>query len=327
MPRFEIRIPVCILSALSVLFAHAHAQQDGGAIRYKTNAEIAMSRATADDRGLLNGGSEDRTGPALWRASLGRAHVYLFGTIHLNPESVEWRTEAFEAAMAASDTTYFETPTRGPQAEAVIARLVALHGAAVGKPLDEKLGPSRWSRFGRLAGAYGLNAEAFRGSEPWLAIVALTTSALAASGFDSENAVDDFVASIAERERDKIAYLETPETHIAALASLDDDGFAVFDDTLTETPRIKSEMDKMIESWGKGDISALEEVVLDPLRQTPRAYHAMFTARNQAWTAHIKRLLEEDADSFVAAGAGHMIGENGLVSLLRREGVRVDRIQ
>ena len=47
--------------------------------------------------------------PALWEVSDPDTTVYLFGTIHLLPDRLQWRTPAFEKAVAASDQLVVET--------------------------------------------------------------------------------------------------------------------------------------------------------------------------------------------------------------------------
>ena len=42
--------------------------------------------------------------PALWRLSDDDSEIWLFGTVHLLPPGLQWRSPAFEAAFAAADT-------------------------------------------------------------------------------------------------------------------------------------------------------------------------------------------------------------------------------
>jgi len=53
----------------------------------------------------------------------------------------------------------------------------------------------------------------------------------------------------------------------------------------------------------------------------------LLTARNRAWLPKIEQLLQSHEDPFVAVGAGHMLGEEGLPALLAERGYTVRRIQ
>ena len=41
--------------------------------------------------------------------------------------------------------------------------------------------------------------------------------------------------------------------------------------------------------------------------------------RNKNWVIQLKSIMQKD-NVFIAVGAGHLVGENGLISLLRKEG-------
>ena len=42
--------------------------------------------------------------PAMWHMSDKDSEVWLFGTIHLLPPGMKWRTKEFNTALAAADT-------------------------------------------------------------------------------------------------------------------------------------------------------------------------------------------------------------------------------
>ncbi|HEY5392984.1 MAG TPA: TraB/GumN family protein, partial [Hanamia sp.] len=45
--------------------------------------------------------------------------------------------------------------------------------------------------------------------------------------------------------------------------------------------------------------------------------------RNKNWVEQLNTIMKRES-VFVAVGAGHLVGENGLVSLLRKEGYTVE---
>ena len=49
----------------------------------------------------------------------------------------------------------------------------------------------------------------------------------------------------------------------------------------------------------------------------------MVVDRNRAWTPKIVELLEGDRNAMVVVGSMHLIGDEGLVSLLKRRGYTV----
>jgi uncharacterized protein YbaP (TraB family) len=51
----------------------------------------------------------------------------------------------------------------------------------------------------------------------------------------------------------------------------------------------------------------------------------MVTDRNLAWMPPIEGLLAGDSDTMVVVGSLHLVGEDGLVNLLRKRGYRVEQ--
>lgn len=82
-------------------------------------------------------------------------------------------------------------------------------------------------------------------------------------------------------------------------------------------------------SYGQGDVAG-SAAVLAAWRTTPddlRRYDAdrqnLLTRRNAAWLPALARLFRRPGDHFVAVGAGHLPGQDGLVALLRAQGFDV----
>jgi uncharacterized protein YbaP (TraB family) len=61
-------------------------------------------------------------------------------------------------------------------------------------------------------------------------------------------------------------------------------------------------------------------------RTYPELFEVVFVRRNEAWVETLLQELEGSGTDFVAVGAGHLLGAEGLVERLRAEGVRVERV-
>src|SRR6266446_3681585 len=61
--------------------------------------------------------------PALWRVDGPKGRVFLFGSFHLLPADVKWRTPAVESALSQAAVVVFETDFAGAQdPQALIAK-------------------------------------------------------------------------------------------------------------------------------------------------------------------------------------------------------------
>jgi uncharacterized protein len=83
----------------------------------------------------------------------------------------------------------------------------------------------------------------------------------------------------------------------------------------------------LAEAWRNGDFARIEAETRRGMLADPELREALFTGRNRAWTARIAGLLGRGERVFVAVGAAHMAGEDGVPEMLRARGFTVRRIQ
>ena len=86
-------------------------------------------------------------------------------------------------------------------------------------------------------------------------------------------------------------------------------------------------LDVIVEAWKLGDTALLEELVLtsDGTPEADEMIERLFTSRNRGMAARIDALAQEGR-WFVAVGAGHMLGVEGIPVLLSERGFTVHRI-
>ena len=83
--------------------------------------------------------------------------------------------------------------------------------------------------------------------------------------------------------------------------------------------------------WCKGDAAALEQIEVSPLRQASKdswqyvQYENLLT-RNKHMVDKVIQQLENDESTFSLLGAAHIVGEEGVISLLQEAGYTVDLV-
>jgi uncharacterized protein YbaP (TraB family) len=99
-------------------------------------------------------------------------------------------------------------------------------------------------------------------------------------------------------------------------------------DTVNSVDEDAEGIDALSGAWERGDLDQLETLVLNDFRQSyPELFQVIFTQRNHAWTDTLMQELDGAGVDFVAVGAGHLLGEDGLIELLRARGVSVERLE
>ncbi|MEO0399798.1 MAG: TraB/GumN family protein [Pseudomonadota bacterium] len=268
--------------------------------------------------------------PAMWRLADADTEIYLFGTFHILPPGVNWRTETYDAAMTASAITMVEADLSAPNKDQHMLELLSEYGYnPAGVTLTDTIGVLRAQRLKEVAARFGMQGDLLEAQRPWLALVTLSALALKEAGFDELNGVETLVLQRATMEGDSFDYFETLEDQIVTLASLgDEDMLANFDATMAQFDDFQVYTQIMLDAWRTGDLEALDTSVLGELRRdSPKAFDALIVSRNRKWMTRVIDLMEGDGSYFIAVGAGHLVGEDSLVDLLVERGYAVDRIQ
>jgi uncharacterized protein YbaP (TraB family) len=83
---------------------------------------------------------------------------------------------------------------------------------------------------------------------------------------------------------------------------------------------------KLLGAWYAGDTDALDQFNNAEFRDKhPDLFQTLVVKRNQAFATQIETLLKGDGVTFVAIGAGHLVGKDGVGAMLEKQGFKVTR--
>ena len=262
---------------------------------------------------------------ALWAINgPGKTGGWLLGTVHSLPPGTVWRRPAIDAAMASADRLVMEIgePIDPAIAGKALARLAMTPGLP---PPTARLDPAGAKALLAAYQLLGLNDDKFRDEESWA--VALQISAL---GTQKEGAdpADGVEPQLRARMAGKpVAGLETVDSQFAVFDGLPSraQNLLLADVAREATAHRDSDAD-MLALWLKGDDLGLAHEANSDFLADPALHEALLTARNRAWTAQIDNLLRGGAHPFIAVGAAHVSGRDGLPEMLRTKGWTVKRV-
>ncbi len=266
--------------------------------------------------------------PALWAVTDEDTTMYLFGTFHLLPESLDWRSEAVEAALADSSVIVFEVDALSPEAQQQSQALLPQLGFnAPGSPLSSLLDEETNALLAEVAPAIGMTPQMLEPFQPWLASLTIALTQFAALGFEPNSGVEAVLNAEAETAGMEKAYLETIEQQLRFFADMPMElQTAYFAQGLRDIERTPAMVDEMVTSWATGDVDALYAILVAEMRDSaPEVYETLIVERNADWAPQLVEMMEtREGGIFVAVGAGHMPGEYGVVALMRDAGYAVE---
>jgi uncharacterized protein YbaP (TraB family) len=162
--------------------------------------------------------------------------------------------------------------------------------------------------------------------KPWMAAVTITALTLTEAGYLPSAGVDAYFSRRAEEAGKERIALETAEFQVGLFADLTlEQSLAFLRYTLADLETVIPELDELSAHWRAGRMEAVEVLMAEGFDEYPELLEKMVTDRNWAWMPLIEGLLAGDSDAMVVVGALHLVGEEGLINLLRKRGYTVDR--
>ena len=264
--------------------------------------------------------------PAIWVVKGPHATVYLFGTIHALPKDRSWHSAKIDAAIKESGTLWLEIPNVDDPAS--MQPLVMQLGMDAAHPLSSKLTPDQIAKIDKAAKSAGLPGEAMlEPFKPWLAALTLSIAPIMQAGYDPTSGVETELKPEFTQANKPVKGLETAEQQMHYFADMPDKAQVDFlnseiDDFDTSVDKFK----KMLDAWYAGNTAALDEFNNAEFRDKyPDLFQTLVVKRNQTFSTQIQGLLKGDGVSFVAIGAGHLVGNEGVPAMLQKQGFKVTR--
>jgi hypothetical protein len=266
------------------------------------------------------------SGPALWLAQDADSRVWLLGTVHVLPKTLTWRSPAIESALAEADLLIMEIDPAAGQDPAFAARFDAAGRNPPGVALSSLLSAEDRARLARAAEKAALDPASLEAYRPWMAALRLSYAALAQRGVTAEAGVEMVLTAQARRRGLPIQALETPDQQIGFFAGLTPQvALAAFQQTLRDIERGDDTLELIDQLWATGQAEKLGAALLPDFKAPGEQFYRVFLAdRNADWADQIARLMAGQGDVFVAVGAAHMAGPDGLPALLRARGIAVE---
>ena len=271
-------------------------------------------------------GARDTPGLFLYEVSGKRGRSHLLGTIHLG--------FGFDEVLTPDARKRFEQATRVmTEADVGAADPEQMLQAALLPPersLRSVLGEDTWKKLLQRIDAQ-IPAPMLDRLEPWLPTVMLSLEDLgkvlrARKPGAETRQMDVELMKQARATGKALTHFETVQEQLAVFASIE------LEEQVRELRRLLDEdgsaqASQLLESFSSGDEGRLSRALFDEaeLKNAPIFYDRVLFDRNARWLPVIVREVDRGG-AFIAVGAGHLLGERGIVAELKKRGYRVQRV-
>jgi uncharacterized protein len=267
----------------------------------------------------------------LWKVTGSKGVVYLLGTIHAAKADFYPLPSIIEDSFEKADTLIEEIDISEP-AEVARAQQGLIEDGSYpkGDTITNHLSEVTRSHLAAYLKKGDLPEPAIAHLRPWLVSMLVAQLELQRMGFDPSHGLDQHFLKEARQSHKQIGALEDAASQLRLLSSLSEElQDRVLLSSLVDMEKSHDVLDLLTRAWQSGNDAAMQELITSSVREYPQLKPLMtklFDDRNTAMAVKIERFLQTPNSYFVAVGAGHLVGDKGILSELRRKNFMVEQL-
>lgn len=265
--------------------------------------------------------------PALWKVSDADTTIYLFGTIHVLPETLKWRTPAINKAVRDAQELVLEVNDLQDQAKTAktFLKLAVSPGLP---PVLDRVPADKRAGLQALMDKAGMSGSVLNQFESWAVAVTLASGMLKELNVSPEFGVEKQLQASFAKAKKPVSGLETTELQLGFFDKLPESAQRTFLSSMVDDASDpQKEYNAMVSAWSQGNDKAIADSFDDELKLSPELTQALLHDRNANWKVWIEKRLEKPGTILVAVGAGHLAGPDSVIAMLGKDKFKVQRVQ
>ncbi len=256
---------------------------------------------------------------------------YIFGTIHMNDTRVNGVREKIVSifdemnsfAMESFPSDHYWNPYHGGQ---MIKNDMTL---PEGETLEGLIGKDLYANVEKVLLQLGLNKETIMHLKPWAAM-----RSFAVKAENTGNLILDYeLLDRAASQRKELYQVESIEEFLATFYAMPQDvQIKLLEFTVNSYAEMRATINEMLEAYLEEDLIAMYEISTSFIPDDPKNEHYRQTYlkhvikdRNVVMEHYMRKPMREKK-TFIAVGALHLYGDQGVLALMEKDGYEVTRI-
>ena len=247
---------------------------------------------------------------------------YLLGTIHSDDARITTLpvtiANIFQQADSFSGEIDMDLPNLMQASQATLL--------PEGESLQQLLDSTLYQQTVQLLAAYGMPELVVQRMKPWAAAATLSLPRPQTGLF-----LDMLLYTQAAAQGKRVYGLETVSEQVGAMETMPRDlQIIMLRDAVAQHAQLDQIIEALINAYLQRDLNALESISDKAMQQGDRRVAQLFTSevvvnRNRRMLERMQPRLRE-GNAFIAVGALHLPGKDGLLTLLRNKGYRVSPV-
>jgi uncharacterized protein YbaP (TraB family) len=265
----------------------------------------------------------------IWKISSETTHVYLLGSVHVASQDIYPFDDTIEDAFNSANYLVVEINTNNLTQAYAIQLLLDYGTYPQGDGFKKHVSEDLYNKLDEQFKQYGMSMALLDGYKPFVIYNLMSLNILSDLGYKIEYGIDLYFMNKAKESNKDILELETVEFQYQLLSSVPDEEMIMAMQYDIDNPETVKYLQDLLDAWTDGDVAKMETITFEALTDEPDMasyYEMMFDQRNLGMAEKIKDFLGNDEVYFIVVGAGHLVGENGLINLLQNAGYELEQL-
>ncbi|OLQ78364.1 polysaccharide biosynthesis protein GumN [Photobacterium proteolyticum] len=163
-------------------------------------------------------------------------------------------------------------------------------------------------------------------SPPWLTAMNLQMAMVSQAGLSPLQGVDVVLLQRAQQQQLPILELESVNQQVALMENLPDYGEDLLLSTIREWSAMQTELNCLVSAWKAGDLQH-QLSLMEESQYSDETEEKLIFERNRDWANQLTNKASYQKGTYlVVVGAMHMLGDQGLPTLLEKQGFTLKRL-
>ncbi|NNE90347.1 MAG: TraB/GumN family protein [Verrucomicrobiales bacterium] len=253
--------------------------------------------------------------------------IFLAGSVHLLRDQDYPIPPAYDAVYDKSLRLVFEIDMRKMEDPSELLKIREKGLYPAGDSLKKHLSKKTWrllEKYIRKNNLQQMQMERMRPGFAYLTISSLETMKL---GAKPELGLEGVFFQKSKKDAKPSGGLETMEFQLNLFNELsDEEQDEMLREGLTSIDETAESIDEMIGAWKNGNAKELDRLMTEQFEENAKIRELLLTNRNKDWIPHIEEAMEGKQNVMFLVGAGHLVGKDSVVDLLRKKGYTVEQV-
>jgi len=263
----------------------------------------------------------------VWKVSKDDNYLYIGGTIHVLAKDDYPLPNAFESAFNDTARLVFETDIAALSLPENQIKLSAALQFQDSRTLKTELNSETYTRLTNYLSNRNIPIENFTKYTPGGMSIVLTALELQVLEITAAG-VDEHFSSRADHASKQTGFLESIDEQLGFIEEFSTlDPNKLVNSSLSDLENLKTEWQKLLDSWRHGDVDTLEEIAVEEMQnEFPKLYQFILVERNTRWLEKIKLMLSTQEIEFILVGALHLAGTDSVLIQLADLGYTIEQL-